>query len=169
MKINISVCGSDFGDSQLTDHTLKVAQIVGEEIARRKGVLICGGRSGVMKAACRGVRMQEGIAVGILPDLKKEANEFVDIAIPTSLGHKRNFLVVLAGDIIIAIGGRWGTLNEISYAMISHKPLILIKGTGGCVDELISGHVMNDIQCGYHVVNSGQEAVKKAFELCKLL
>lgn len=169
MKINISVCGSDSGDNTLTDHALEVAQTVGEEIARRGAVLICGGRSGVMKAACKGVSLQEGISVGILPDSKKEVNEYVDIAIPTTLGHKRNFLVVSAGDVIIAIGGRWGTLNEISYAMKIGKLLILIRGTGGCVDELIAGNIMNGVQSRYHVVDSGEEAVDKAFELYESL
>ncbi|MFO7678173.1 MAG: TIGR00725 family protein [Thermoplasmatota archaeon] len=169
MRINISVCGSDGDDEKLENHPLEVAEIVGRGIARRGGVLICGGRSGIMEAACRGVRSEGGISIGILPYTKKEANAFIDIGIPTALGHKRNYLVVNSGDVIIAIGGRWGTLNEISYAMILQKPLILIKGTGGCVDEIITGNIMNHVESTYHVVESGEEAVEKAFEFLQLL
>jgi len=169
MKVNISVCGSDGDDRGLTGHALEVAETVGRCIARKGGVLVCGGRGGVMKAACKGAREENGIAIGILPQTKEEANEFVDIAIPTGIGHKRDFLVVSTGEAVIAIGGRWGTLNEISFAMIFGKPLILIRGTGGCVDEIISGNLMQCVESSYHVADTAEEAVDKAFELCRTL
>ena len=167
MKINISVCGSDGDDGDLGSYALEVAETVGRCIAKRGGVLVCGGRGGVMKAACKGGREENGVTVGIMPQTKDEANEFVDIAIPTGIGHKRNFLVVSASDAVIAIGGRWGTLNEISFAMIFDKPLILIKGTGGCVDEIINGNLMQHVESTYHIANTAEEAVDKAFELCR--
>jgi len=169
MKTLISVCGSDGDDINLTSYALETAETVGRLIAKSKGVLVCGGRGGVMKAACKGAKDENGITIGILPESKDEANEFVDIALPTGIGHKRNFLVVSSGDAVIAIGGRWGTLNEISFAMIFEKPLILIRGTGGSVDEIISGNLMQDKESTYHIANSAEEAVEKAFELCKNL
>ena len=169
MKTNISVCGSDGDDQGLAGYALEVAEAVGKCIARKGGVLVCGGRGGVMKAACKGAREENGIAIGILPQTKEEANEFVDIAIPTGIGHKRDFLVVSAGEAVIAIGGRWGTLNEISFAMIFGKPLILIRGTGGCVDEIISGKLMQRVESSYHVADTAEEAVDKAFDLCRSL
>ena len=169
MKTNISVCGSDGDDSSLSSNALEVARMVGQCIAKKGGVLICGGRSGVMEAVCKGAKEQNGITVGILPQVKEEANEFIDIAIPTGIGHKRDFLVVSAGEVIIAIGGRWGTLNEISFAMIFGKPLILIRGTGGCVDEIVAGNLMQDVESSYYIVDSAEEAVDKAFEICSSL
>ena len=167
MRINISVCGSDGDDQGLAGHALEVAETVGRCIARKGGVLVCGGRGGVMKAVCKGARAENGITIGILPQTKEEANEFIDIAIPTGIGHKRDFLVVSAGEAVIAIGGRWGTLNEISFAMIFGKPLILIRGTGGCVEEIISGNLMQHVESSYHIVDTAEEAVDKAFELCQ--
>ena len=169
MKTIISVCGSDGDDINLTSYALETAETVGRLIAKRKGVLVCGGRGGVMNAACKGAKDENGITIGILPESKDEANEFVDIALPTGIGHKRNFLVISSGDAVVAIGGRWGTLNEISFAMIFEKPLVLIKGTGGSVDEVISGNLMQDKDSTYHIANSAEEAVEKAFELCKNL
>ena len=169
MKTLISVCGSDGDDTHLTSYALETAENTGRLIAKRKGVLVCGGRGGVMKAACKGAKDENGITIGILPESKDEANEFVDIALPTGIGHKRNFLVVSSSDVVIAIGGRWGTLNEISFAMIFEKPLILIKGTGGSVDEIINGNLMKDEESTYHVASSAEEAVEKAFDLCKNL
>jgi len=165
MKRIISVCGSDGSDDHLSRYALEVAENVGRFIARRGGVVVCGGRGGIMRAVCKGANEENGITVGILPESKEEANEFVDIPIVTGLGHRRNFLVVDAADAVIAIGGRWGTLNEISFSMVFEKPLILIKGTGGCVDEIVNGHIMQDIEYTYHIVNSAEDAVEKAFEV----
>lgn len=168
MKTLISVCGSDGDDNNLTNYALETAEKVGKLIAKRNGVLVCGGRGGVMKAVCKGAKNENGITIGILPESKDEANEFIDIAIPTGIGHKRNFLVISSGDVVIAIGGRWGTLNEISFAMIFEKPLILIKGTGGCVDGIINGNLLQNEYSSYHIANSAEEAVEMAFELCKI-
>jgi hypothetical protein len=165
MKKVISICGSDVDDDQLSNYTLEVAEQVGRLIARKGGVVVCGGHGGVMKAVCRGAKEENGLTIGILPYTKEEANEFIDVAIPTNIGNVRNFIVANAGDATIAIGGRWGTLNEISFRMICEKPLILIRGTGGCVDEIISGRLMQDIESHYFIANTAEEAVEKAFEL----
>ena len=65
----------------------------------------------------------------------------------------------------IAIGGRWGTLNEITFRIITGKPLLLIKGTGGCVDEIINRNILKGMDSKYYVVNSAEEAAEKAFEM----
>ncbi len=167
MKTLISVCGSDGDDTSLSYHALETAELVGQQIAKHGAVLTCGGRGGVMKAACKGAKEAGGTTVGILPDCKEEGNEFVDIPITTCLGDMRNFLVVNTADVVIAIGGRWGTLNEISFAMSLKKPLVLVAGTGGCVDEIVSGKIMQNTQSTYMVAHSAQEAVEKAFSLIK--
>ncbi len=165
MKKLIAVCGSDSDDQNLSDYALEVAEKVGRLVAQKGGVLACGGRGGVMRSACKGAKEENGTTVGIMPNSKYEANEFVDIAIQTNLGNIRNFLVAGSADAVIAISGRWGTLSEISFAMILSKPLILIKGTGGCVDKIINGLIMQNIESKYYVANSAEEAVEKAFEI----
>jgi len=158
----IAVCGSDGDDPNLSEYAIKTAEDVGRYIAQNHGILICGGRGGIMKAACRGAKKENGITVGILPNTKDEANEFVDIPIVTGLGHRRNFLVVNSADAIIAIGGRWGTLNEVSFAIIFDKPLILIKGTGGIIDKIISNDFQDFFNSRCFIVDSAKEAVDKA-------
>lgn len=165
MKVLISVCGSDGGDGELSDHALNEAEIVGREIAKRNAVLVCGGHSGIMEAACKGCKEENGITVGIMPYTKDEANKYVDIPIPTGIGNIRNYLVSSIGDVTIAIGGRWGTLNEISFRMISKKPIILIKGTGGCTDKIIESDLLQDVESHFHIADNAKEAVDKAFEI----
>lgn len=163
MKPTISICGSDSDDKNLSNYALQVAEKIGRLIAERGGVILCGGRGGVMEAACRGAKQANGITVGILPFGKKEANEYIDIAIPTNLGNARNYLVAQAGDVTIAICGRWGTLSEIAFCSIYKKPLILVKGTGGVVDEIINGNIIKNFESNYLVATSAEDAVEKAF------
>jgi len=118
-----------------------------------------------MEAACKGAKSCGGITVGIMPFEKDEANKYIDIAIPTGIGNIRNYLVASIGDVTIAIGGRWGTLNELSYRIILNKPLILIRGTGGSVDKIISNDMFDNTYSNVFVVDSAKEAVDKAFEL----
>jgi uncharacterized protein (TIGR00725 family) len=167
MKPLISVCGSDGDDAQLTPSILETAEVIGRLIAQRNGVLLCGGRGGIMQAACKGAYQENGLTIGILPQSKDEANNFVEIALPTGMGHRRNALVVNMGDVVIALCGRWGTLNEISFAMIFQKPLILVRGSGGVTNQIIQGKLMQNLQAydTYHVVDSAQEAVDRAFDL----
>jgi uncharacterized protein (TIGR00725 family) len=165
MKRLISVCGSDETDEFLSIYALKIAEDVGKLIAQKGYVLVCGGRGGIMKAVCKGAKEFNGITVGILPESKEEANKFIDIPIATGLGKRRNFLVANASDAVIAIGGRWGTLNEITFSLIIKKPLILIKGTGGIVDKIIKAHLLQNVKSSYYIVDSAKNAVEKVIEL----
>ncbi|MCX6661214.1 MAG: TIGR00725 family protein [Euryarchaeota archaeon] len=167
MRTVVAVCGSDADDVHLSPTMLDAAEKVGHGIASRGGILVCGGRGGVMEAACRGAKAAQGLTVGLLPDSKQEANAFVDVPLPTGLGMRRNFLVVSAADVVVAIGGRWGTLSEICYAIIFEKPVVLVVGTGGCVDELAAGFLMKDSRSFLHVASSAEEAVQKAFLLAQ--
>ncbi len=88
-------------------------------------VLICGGLGGVMEAACRGARESGGTTVGILPGTDRSAaNPYVDIAIPTGLGEARNAIVARSADALIAIGGAYGTLSEIAFALKAGKRVV---------------------------------------------
>ena len=102
-----------------------MAESVGRELASRGAVLVCGGLGGVMEAACTGAKEGGGTTIGILPGTDRAAaNPFVDFAIPTGLGEARNALVVRAADALIAIGGGYGTLSEIAFALKAGKPVV---------------------------------------------
>jgi uncharacterized protein (TIGR00725 family) len=112
-----------------SDEESKLAYEVGKEIAIRGAILVCGGLSGSMESACRGAKDNGGLTIGILPTYEKDtANKFVDIAIPTGLGNARNNLVVASGDVVIGVGGSWGTLSEIAIAMKMGKKVVVLNG-----------------------------------------
>ena len=102
-----------------------MAEQVGRQIARRGAVLVCGGRGGVMEAACRGAKAEGGTTVGILPGMdRQEANAYVDVPVVTGLGEARNAIVVRTADAVIAVSGGYGTLSEIGLALKMGRPVV---------------------------------------------
>jgi uncharacterized protein (TIGR00725 family) len=117
----IAVVGSASCDEQVA----ALARAVGQEIGRRGAMLVCGGRGGVMEAACQGAKAQGGITVGILPGAdRREANRYVDIPVVTGLGEARNAVVVRSADAVIAVSGGYGTLSEIGLALKMGRPVV---------------------------------------------
>ena len=121
MQRVIGVIGG--GDSG-TDQSAAATEI-GRLIARRGWLLVCGGLGGVMEAAARGAREAGGVTIGLLPGNHRDsANQFITVPIATGLGEGRNLLIVRTSDLLIAIGGEYGTLSEIAFALKTGKPVI---------------------------------------------
>lgn len=107
---------------------LAEAEEVGKLIGRMSAILICGGLSGVMEAAARGAKKEGGLTVGILPhDHRSEANDYIDVPIATGLGIGRNVIIARSADALIAVGGEYGTLSEIAFALQMGKPVVGLR------------------------------------------
>ncbi|MEX1254555.1 MAG: TIGR00725 family protein [Dehalococcoidia bacterium] len=121
----IAVIGSGAGLLALPE-VVADAEAVGREIGRRGHTLICGGRGGVMEAACRGAREAGGHTIGVLPGPdKQDANPHVEFPIVTNLGSARNLIIVQSADAVIAVGhGGYGTLSEIAMAFVHGRPVV---------------------------------------------
>ncbi len=116
------------GGRQTSARLAEAAETIGREIARRGGVLVCGGMTGVMEAAARGAAAAGGVVVGILPTATaEEGNPHVTIPVPTSMGEARNVLIVRTAEAIIAVGGGYGTLSEIGHALNLGVPVIGVE------------------------------------------
>jgi uncharacterized protein (TIGR00725 family) len=163
MKKLIAVSGSNAGDSNLTRRICKLAEEVGRLIAERDGILLCGGLGGIMEAAAKGAKQAKGITVGILPGKKEKANPYIDIPIATGLGYFRNYILVAAADALIAICGRWGTMNELSMAMALGKKTIVLADSGGISREFSQGAIRG-LQQRPLVATTPEEAVSLAFD-----
>jgi hypothetical protein len=113
------------GASHATAELEAAAEQVGALLAQAGAVVITGGRGGVMAAASRGAHEAGGTAIGLLPGTSRsEANEWVTIALPTGLGELRNGLIVRAADVLIAVGGAYGTLSEVALALATRVPVV---------------------------------------------
>lgn len=124
MKMQIGVIGG----REVTEDLLEEARSAGRTVAQKGGILLCGGLGGVMEAACRGAREAGGLTVGILPGSRgSDANPYLDLVIPTGLGVARNAVLVQSCHGIVAVGGSYGTLSEIAFAMQLNVPLVAVR------------------------------------------
>jgi uncharacterized protein (TIGR00725 family) len=113
------------GNSKASASEIELAEEIGREIAKNGAILVCGGLDGVMEAACRGASSAGGLTVGILPGTDRhDANQYVKIPIVTGIGYARNIIVVKSAQAVIAVGGGYGTLTEIGYALKNGIPVI---------------------------------------------
>lgn len=115
------------GTSAASTDEVRSARAVGRALGEAGAVLVCGGRGGVMEAAARGCAEAGGLTVGILPGSGAgRANPWIRVPLATGMGEARNALVVRAGEAVLAVGGRWGTLSEIALARTMGRPVGLL-------------------------------------------
>lgn len=113
------------GASECDVRLARVAGEVGAGIGRAGAVLVCGGMGGVMAAACRGAKRAGGLTLGILPGPNRSgANKYVDIAVASGIGEARNLAIIRTSDVLIAVGGSYGTLSEIGFALRMGKKVV---------------------------------------------
>ncbi len=140
------------GSGTATGDLYEKAREVGKLIAESGATVVCGGLSGVMKAAARGATEAGGTAIGILPDEDRgRANPYLTYSVATGAGQARNLAVVCSGDVVIAVGGEYGTLSEIGLARKVGRPVVVLEGWD------LEGHVS--------VAPSPLAAVEAAFGL----
>lgn len=143
----VGVCGASAASGELA----ALAEEVGRGLAEAGAVVVCGGGGGVMEAASRGAQAAGGTTIGLLPGADRAAgNAHLTVALPTGLGEMRNALIVRASDVVVAVGGEWGTLSEIAFARKLGRPVVALETW-----ELP----------GLEVVATPAEAVARALEL----
>lgn len=140
------------GSGVATDELYEKAREVGRLVAERGATVVCGGLSGVMEAAARGATEAGGPAIGILPDEDRgRANPYLTYSVATGTGQARNLAVVCSGEVVISVGGEYGTLSEIGLARKVGRPVVVLEGWD------LGEHVS--------VASSPEAAVEAAFEL----
>ncbi len=113
------------GASKATSRDLENAYLLGRLLASEGFLVVCGGLGGVMEAVAKGVREGGGVCVGVLPGYSRhEANPYVSIALATGMGHARNVIIAASSDALVAVGGEYGTLSEIAFALKMGKPVV---------------------------------------------
>jgi uncharacterized protein (TIGR00725 family) len=128
----------------------ELTEPLGRHLAERGVDLVTGGGAGVMAGVARAfvaVRPRDGRSVGILPaDPERSGhpppgypNPWIEITIPTHLPSRgdagdgpesRNHVVVLTGDVVIALPGGAGTASELRLARKYGRPVILLGWAG---------------------------------------
>ena len=110
------------------------AEEVGRLLAERRCTVVTGGLGEVMAAAHRGAKSAGGTTIAILPgEAHTDANPWADHVVVTGIGHARNLAVAASGHAVIAVGGSFGTLAEIAFALRLGRPVVVL-GDGPVVE-----------------------------------
>jgi hypothetical protein len=158
MDRQVSVIGAS-RISQDSEHA-RAAEEVGRRLAEKGVRVVCGGLDGVMEAASRGAAQAGGRVTGVIPGLdRREANPYCTEVVVTGVGHARNLAVVASGEVVIAVGGAWGTLSEIGLARAIGRPVVSL----GSWDLSAYERLAEDP--GITVVGTPSEAVAAALAL----
>jgi uncharacterized protein (TIGR00725 family) len=125
----VAVIGA--GGAEESSDVWRLAEEVGTKLAEAGAVVVCGGRGGVMAAVSRGAANAGGEVIGVLPWTEpSEANEHCTHVVATGVGHARNLAVVGSGQVVIAVGGEWGTLSEIGHARSIGRTVVALRSWG---------------------------------------
>jgi len=160
----VAVIGASEINKDIEQKTIEIGRL----LAKNKFIVSCGGLSGAMEAVCKGAKQEGGITIGIIPFKKKSAaNRYVDIAIPVPFSQARNIVVVLSGDVVVAIAGKAGTLSEISFSWIYGKPIVALRGVGGWSSKM-AGEKLDDRRSDQiYSAETPLELVQKVIELMR--
>ncbi|MDB5565486.1 MAG: hypothetical protein JWP84_2052 [Tardiphaga sp.] len=133
------------GPRDATPTQYALAEQMGEALARHGLQLLCGGKNGVMEAACKGHAQAGGLPVGLLPDEEwQHANPYVAIPIATGIGPARNAIIARACLVLVAIGGGVGTLSEMALGLQFNR-LVLAMADAPAVDGVARVASVDDV------------------------
>ncbi len=166
LKKEINGIVSVIGASEIDKETESKTFEIGKLLAKNNYAIVCGGLSGVMEAVCKGVKEENGFTIGIIPFVEKNnANDFVDLVIPVPFSQARNIVVVLTGDVCLAISGKAGTLSEICFAWIYQKPIVALSSVEGWSSKIANKKLDDRRDDMIYGVETPIEAIKKIKEL----
>jgi uncharacterized protein (TIGR00725 family) len=140
------------------DDIAELAREVGRGLAEAGFTIVTGGEGGAMEAASQGAKEAGGMVVGVLPGTdRSRANAYADVTVATGIGHGRNLAVAASGDVIVAVGGEWGTLSEIALGGVLGRPVVAVSGW--------RLEHSGELPAGVHYAGSASEAVELAVRL----
>lgn len=146
IKYQICVSGAARGDSvELAKH---LSGEVGREIVRRGHLVVSGATRGLPYYAAKAAKEaapNEVSSIGFSPAASRLSHvkkyqlpiDVFDTIVFTGFEYTgRNLLLVRSSDAVIMVGGRIGTLNELTIAIEERKPIGVLLGSGGMTEEV---------------------------------
>jgi uncharacterized protein (TIGR00725 family) len=116
------------GPTDATEREVALAEELAQALAVGGATIVTGGRGGVMAAAARGAQRGGGSSIGLLPGMdRSQGDRAHTFLLPTGIGELRCGLVVRAADVVVAVGGSWGTASEVAIASRAGTPVYLLE------------------------------------------
>ena len=124
-RIICAITGRKETSPRYTPETASAALAAGKIAASLGLTVLTGGLSGVMERAAEGARRVGGATIGILPGSEhRDANPYLDHVLPSGVGIARNCLMATACDLMVALPGGTGTLEEVCFALDFGRPVL---------------------------------------------
>ena len=110
---------------RLDAHYYELAEQFGKWLGENGKTLVYGGaNSGLMESIAKGVKSTGGTVVGIVPrilETKRRASTYIDEIVPCVDLNDRKAILIDRSDVLVALPGGVGTLDEIFTVMASHS------------------------------------------------
>ncbi len=169
-RLQIGVIGS-CSDLNYSKAAEDCAKRLGSLIAKSDSTLVFGSEkdiSSLPTIAAQAAKTEGGetLAITYEKGLELFNNEAATIVVATGLvrGGGRELSLMLSCDVVIALAGGSGTLNEICVAYQANIPVIVLTGFGGWSDKL-AGTYLDDRKCYKFIgAKTPQQALKLAVQ-----
>lgn len=113
-----AIVGCKEGSQRFTPEVQRQAFAAGRLAAMAGYTVLTGGLSGVMSKAAEGAASVSGATIGLLPGTNKaDGNPYLREVLPSGIGIARNYQIALGCDVMIALNGGRGTLEEMCFAL----------------------------------------------------
>ena len=174
-RLQIGIIGScsDLNYSQAAE---KFVAELGALIAKDKHVLVFGAEKDIDSLptiAAIAARQSGGEVLGITYEkgLKTYKEEAASVVVATGLvrGGGRETVLILSCDVVIAIAGGSGTLNEICVAYQAGTPVITVSNFGGWSEKLAGTYLDERKRYKFTAASTPEEALSLAIQNSPLL
>lgn len=148
MKIAVFCSANNDIDSRLFELTEEFGRRIGKE----GHTLVYGGcNTGLMECVARGVHEEGGMNIGVVPDIVEKGSrksDLVDVEIPCDSLNMRKELMLNHADVVVALPGGIGTLDELFTVAASasigyHQKKVILYNMCGFWNKLIE--MLNDL------------------------
>jgi uncharacterized protein (TIGR00725 family) len=147
-KLHYQICFSGAARGDSVALAKDMAAQVAREVVKRGHLLVSGATRGLPYYAAKAAAQSGGehvTSIGFSPAASRLAHvkkyrlptDAFDTIVFTGFEYTgRNLLMVRSCDAVIMVGGRIGTLNELTVAIEEHKPIGVLLGSGGMTEEV---------------------------------
>lgn len=147
----------------------EIAYELGTLVAKSGSILITGGKGGIMESASKGAKDANGITVGVVKGKERfTSNDYIDVEVVSGMEEcGGETMLILMCDGLIGIGGGAGTLQELSIAYRTNKPVVLIDNQQGWSKILANQYLDKRKTTKFLSARTPLKAFKKLLKLIK--
>jgi hypothetical protein len=176
VAVQYQICVSGAARGKSIETGAELAKAAAREIARRGHIVMTGAAHGIPQMAGLAAQRAGGFSMGFSPAASRLAHvkkyrlplEGFDSILFTGFEYTgRNLLLIRSSDAVVMVGGRIGTLNELTVAIEERKPIGVLLGSGGMTEEVEC--VLKAAKRARSGIIFGHDPAKLVDELIKLI